>query len=127
MDLLFPHLWVCPVVLLRRTVNHWVEGRVVLSAINNIKRFLMNLPADAVLVISGGGDQKYSGCILASPLPLVITSYNFLFGWVCRLIEHHAMGVKTVLVADVGGEHLINAPGRLIDEPFGCVQYFDTL
>ena len=27
--------------------------------------------------------RKYSGCILASPEPLVMTSNNFLFGCVC--------------------------------------------
>ena len=44
-----------------------------------------------------------------------------------QLIKHHAVGVEAVLVADIGGEHLVDTTRWLINEPFLGIQYLDPL
>ena len=44
-----------------------------------------------------------------------------------QLIEYHAVGVETVLVAYIGGEHLVDTARWLIDEPLLGIQYLDPL
>ena len=43
-----------------------------------------------------------------------------------QLIEYHTVDVKAVLTVGLSGEHLIEAVGRLIDDPFLGGQYFDA-
>ena len=43
-----------------------------------------------------------------------------------QLIEYHAVDIKAVLTVGLSGEHLIEAVGRLIDDPFLGGQYFDA-
>ena len=44
-----------------------------------------------------------------------------------QLIEHHTVGVETVLITDIGGEHLIDTARWLVNEPFLGIQYLDPL
>ena len=42
-----------------------------------------------------------------------------------QLVKHHAVGVEAVLVADIGGEHLVDTARWLINEPLLGIQYLD--
>ena len=44
-----------------------------------------------------------------------------------QLVKHHAVGVEAVLVADIGGEHLVDTARWLINEPLLGIQYLDPL
>ena len=97
-----------------------------LSSINNIQRLLMNLPADAVLVISGGSDQKIQR--LHSRIAAAFGHYvvELAIRLRMQLVEHHAVSIEAVLVANIGRKHLIDTAGRLEDEPLGSVENFNT-
>ena len=86
----------------------------------------MNLPADAVLVISGGSDQKIQR--LHSRIAAAFGHYvvELAIRLRMQLVEHHAVSIEAVLVANIGRKHLIDTAGRLEDEPLGSVENFDT-
>ena len=86
----------------------------------------MNLPADAVLVISGGSDQKIQR--LHSRIAAAFGHYivELTIRLRMQLVEHYAVGIEAVLVSNVGGQHLIDTAGRLEDKSLGSVENFDT-
>ena len=46
----FPDLWICPVLIILRSIDHGIEGRVDLSPFQNILRFLVGLVADGLRI-----------------------------------------------------------------------------
>ena len=44
-----------------------------------------------------------------------------------EFVEDDTVRVEAVFIADVGGEHLVDAAGRLVDEPFCSIQYLQAL
>ena len=86
----------------------------------------MDFIADGVCIISGSGNQEiqrlHSG--IAGALCHYIKEFPVRLG--VQLIEYHAMDVKAVLTVGLSGEHLIEAVGRLIDDPLLGGQYFDA-
>ena len=78
----------------------------------------MHLPADAVLVISGSSYQEIEwlrSCITATfghnivKLPIRLS---------VELIKNYAVGVETVLIANISRQHLINTARRFIYQLF---------
>ena len=61
--------------------------------------------------------KKYSGCIRASPLPLVITSNKRRFGCVCNSSNITPCVLKPCLLATSAAEHLIVASRRQVHDP----------
>ena len=100
------------VIFLRRTIYNRVEGCVVLASVDDVQRLLMHLPADAVLVISGGGDQKIQRLHSRIAAALGHDVKQLPVGLRVQLVEYHAVGIEAVLVVNIGAEHLIVASSR---------------
>ena len=110
----FPHLGVCPVLIHVRSENDRVEGRVNLSAGDDVKSFLMHLVADAFGVVSGSRDKEiqrlHSSIAGALDHNIVELSVRLRV----QLIEYNAVGIEAVLVRNVCRQNLIFALGRQI-------------
>jgi hypothetical protein len=88
-----------------------------LAAVHDVERLLMLLVADRVRVVPGGGDEEEqrlhprvagSFCHDVKELPVRLR---------VQLVEDDAVRVESVLVRDIGGEHLVEAVRRQVFEP----------
>ena len=123
---LFPHLRISPVLIRFRAVNDRIKGWIDLPAVEDVLRFLVDFIADGVCVIPCSGNQEiqrlHSG--ITGALCHYIKEFPVWLG--VQLIKYHAVDIKAVLTVGLSGEHLIEAVGRLIDDPFLGGQYFDA-
>ena len=124
---LFPDIRVCPVVTLIRAVNHRIEGMIGFAAFQNVLGFLMNFIADGVRIVPGGGNEEiqrlHPGIAGAFGHDIV----QLAVGLGVELVKYHAMGIEAVLVSHISGQHLIDAPGGLVDDALLGVENFDSL
>ena len=77
----------------------------------------MDFIADGVCIVSGSGNQEiqrlHSG--ITGALGHYIKELSVRLG--VQLVKDHTVDVKAVLRVGLGGEYLIEAVGRLIDDP----------
>ena len=96
-----------------------------LPTFDDILGFLVYLIADGLRIVSGCGDKEiqrlHTG--VTGAFRHDIKELAVRLG--VQLIEHNAVGVETVLVADIGGEHLVDTSRWLINEPLLGIQYLD--
>ena len=94
---------------------------------DDVLGLLVYLIADGLRIVAGRGDKK---------IQRLHTGVTGAFGHNIKelavrlgvqLIEHHAVGVEAMLVADIGREHLVDTARWLINEPLLGVQYLDPL
>ncbi|MPM44026.1 hypothetical protein SDC9_90704 [bioreactor metagenome] len=97
------------------------------SAVNDIQRFLMHLPADAILIVSGCCDKKIQRLHSRVTAAFGHDIKEFPVRLGMQLIKYHTVGVKAVFVTNIGRQHLVGAIRFLIDESLGGVKNFDTL
>ena len=92
-----PDLWISPVLGCFGPVDDRVEGRVKLPAVKNVLRFLVNLIADGVCIISSSRDQKverlHSGIAGAFGHNIKELSVRLRV----QFVKDHAVNVKAVL------------------------------
>ena len=120
-----PYLRVCPIVRFLRTVDDGIEGVVDLASLDDVLGLLVDLIADGLRIVAGRGNEKvqrlHTG--VAGAFGHNIKELAVRLG--VQLIEHHAVGIETVLVAHIGREHLVDTARWLIDEPLLGIQYLD--
>ena len=97
------------------------------SPLDNVLGLLVDLVADGLRIITGRGDEKIQRLHTGIARAFCHDIEEFTVWLGVQLIEHHAVGVKAVLVADIGREHLIDTARWLINEPFLGIQYLDPL
>ena len=122
-----PNLRVRPIVRFLRTVDDGIEGVVDLASLNDVFGFLVNLIADGLRIVAGRGDEEIQRLhtSVAGAFRHNIKELAVRLG--VQLIEYHAVGIEAVLVADIGGEHLVDTARWLINEPLLGIQYLDPL
>ena len=122
-----PDLRVRPIVRFLRTVDDRIEGVVNLAPLDDVLCLPVDLIADGLRIVAGRGDEEiqrlHTG--IAGALGHNIKELAVWLG--VQLIEHHAVGIKSVFVAHIGGEHLVDTARRLINEPLLGIQYLDPL
>lgn len=98
---LFPDLGVRPIVTLVCAVDHRIEGVIDFPAVNDVFGLLVNFIADGLGVIARRGDKKvqrlHAG--IAGAFGHNIEQFSVWLGM--QLIKNHAVGVETMLVADI--------------------------
>ena len=98
-----------------------------LASLDDVFGLLVDLIADGLRVVAGRGDEEiqrlHTG--ITGALGHNIKELTVRLG--VQLIEHHAVGVEAVFVADICGEHLVDTARWLIDEPLLGIQYLDPL
>ena len=124
---LFPDLRVRPIVRFLCTVDDGIEGVVDLASLDDVLGLLMDLIADGLCIVSGCSDEE-----IQRLHPGVTGAFGHNIKELAvrlrvQLIEYHAVGIEAVLVADIGGEHLVDTARWLINEPFLGIQYLDPL
>ena len=124
---LLPDRWICPVVRLLCTVNNRIKGVVDLSSVNDVLGFLVYLIADGLRIVAGRGDKEIQRLHTGIAGAFCHDIKELAVRLRVQLIEYHAVGVETVLVAYIGGEHLLDTARWLIDEPLLGIQYLDPL
>ncbi|MPN03839.1 hypothetical protein SDC9_151073 [bioreactor metagenome] len=72
----------------------------------------MHFPADGIGVVAGGGDQKVQRLHARVTAALGHNVKKTAIRLCVQLVENDAMCIETVLVSDVGAEHLIVTPCR---------------
>ena len=96
-----------------------------LATFDDVLRFLVNLIADRLRIVSGCGNEKVQrlhSCVTGAfrhdikQLPVWLSM---------QLIKHHTVGIETVLVADVSGKNLIDTARGDVDQPFLRFQNLD--
>ena len=98
-----------------------------LASLNDVFGFLVNLIADGLRIVAGRGDEEIQRLhtSVAGAFRHNIKELAVRLG--VQLIEYHAVGIEAVLVADIGGEHLVDTARWLINEPLLGIQYLDPL
>ena len=95
--------------------------------LDDVLCFLVYLIADGLRIVARRGDKEiqrlHTG--VTGAFRHDIKELAVRLG--VQLIEHNAVGVETVLVADIGGEHLVDTSRWLINEPLLGIQYLDPL
>ena len=95
------------------------------AAFQNVLGFLMNFIADGVRIVPGGGNEEiqrlHPGIAGAFGHDIV----QLAVGLGVEFVKYHAMGVEAVLVAHISGQHLIDAPGGLVDDALLGVEDLD--
>ena len=122
-----PNLRVRPVVTFIRTVDNGVKGVVDLPSGNDVLRLLMYLIADGLRIIARRGDQKIQWLHSGITGTFGHNIKQLAVGLGVQLVEYHTVCIEAVLVADIGGEHLVDTTRWLINEPLLGIQYLDPL
>ena len=122
-----PVLLVCPVRVVRQTVDDGIEARVAFSSFEEIERLLMYFPADRIAIRARRGQEKperlFSGVAGALGHNVVERA-----GRLCvKLVEDARRNVQTVFGGDLARKHLIDAPRGLIHHAFGGRDDLDVL
>ena len=98
---LFPHLGVCPVLILGSTVNDRIESRIDLPAFCDINGFLVYLVADGVGVVACCGDQEIQRLHPGITRALEHDIKEFPIGLGVQFIEDHTVGIEAVLIRHI--------------------------
>ena len=97
------------------------------AAFQNVLCLLLYFVADGVRIVPGGGDEEiqrlHPGIAGAFGHDIV----QFAVGLGVEFVKYHAMGIEAVLVAHISGQHLVDAPGGLVDNALLGVENFDSL
>ena len=97
-----------------------------LAPLDDVLGLLVDLIADGFRIVAGRGDEEiqrlHTG--VAGAFGHNIKELAVRLG--VQLIEHHAVGVETVLITDIGREHLVDTARWLINEPLLGIQYLDS-
>ena len=122
---LLPNLRVCPIVRFLRTVDDGIEGVVDLASLDDVFGLLMDLIADGLRIIAGRGDEEIQRLhtSVAGAFGHNIKELAVRLG--VQFVEYHTMSVKSVLVADISREYLVDTARWLINEPLLGIQYLD--
>lgn len=96
-----------------------------LAPLDDVLGLLVDLIADGLCIVSGRGDEE---------IQRLHTSIAGAFGHDIKelavrlrvqFIKYHTVGIKSVLIADIGREHLVDTARWLINEPLLGIQYLD--
>ena len=98
-----------------------------LATLDDILGLLVNFIADGFRIVAGRGDEEIQRLHTSVAGAFGHNIKEFAVRLRVQLIEHHAVGVETVFVADIGGEHLVDTARWLINEPLLGIQYLDPL
>lgn len=111
-----PNGRVCSVIRLVRPIDHRVEGRVDLPALDDIERLLVDFVTDAVRICPGGRDKKVKrlGSGVSGSLRHDIVELPVWLG--VELIKYYPGGIKTVLVCHICGEYLVGTVCRKVNK-----------
>ena len=98
-----------------------------LASLDDVLGLLVDLIADGLCIVSGCSDEE-----IQRLHPGVTGAFGHNIKELAvrlgvQLVKHHAVGVETVLVADIGREHLVDTARWLINEPLLGIQYLDPL
>ena len=116
-----------PIVRFICTVDNGIEGVVDFSALYDVLCFLVDLIADGFRIVARRGNKKIQRLHTGIAGTLGHNIKQLAVRLRVQLIENNAVGVETVLVANVSGKHLVDAARGLIDDPLLGVQNFDAL
>ena len=97
------------------------------ASLDDVLGLLVDLIADGLRIIAGRGDKKIQRLHTGIAGAFCHDIKELAVGLGVQLIEHHAVGIKSVFVAHIGGEHLVDTARRLINESFLGIQYLDPL
>ena len=124
---LVPDLFIRPVIIQVCAVDHRVEGGVVFLARQNVACFLVLLVADAVGVGACGGDEEVQrlGARITRALGHHVEQGPVGLG--VQLVEYDTGDVEPVLGVRLSREHLVEAVGRLVDDPLLTAEDFHPL
>ena len=95
------------------------------ATLNDIFCFLMYLIADGLRIIAGRSDEEIQRLHTGIAGVFRHDIKELAVRLRVQFIEHHAVGVEAVFVADIGGKHLVDTARWLINEPFLGIQYLD--
>ena len=98
-----------------------------LPTLDDVLGLLVDLIADGLRIVAGRGDKEiqwlHTG--IAGAFRHNIKELAVRLG--VQLVKYNAVGVETVLITDIGREHLVDTARWLINEPFLGIQYLDPL
>ena len=87
----------------------------------------MDLIADGLRIIAGRGNEKIQRLHTGIAGAFGHDIKEFAVGLGVQLVEYHTVCIEAVLVADIGGEHLVDTTRWLINKPLLGIQYLDPL
>ena len=96
------------------------------SSLDDVPGLLMYLVADGFRVVAGGGNEEIQRLHTGIAGAFGHNIKQLSVGLGMQLVKHHAVGVETVLVANIRRKHLVDTARWLIDEPFLGIQYLHS-
>ena len=122
-----PDIFARPVIIHISAVDHRVEGRVVFLTRENVTRFLVLLVADTVGVSTCGGDEEVQrlGTRVTGAFRHHVEQGPV--GLSVQLIKDDTGDVEPMLGVRLRREHLVEAVGRLVDDPLLTAEDFHPL
>ena len=97
------------------------------APLDDVLGLLVDLITDGLRIVAGRGDKEIQRLHTGITGALGHNIKELPVWLRVQLIEHHAVGVETVLITDICGEHLVDTARWLIDEPLLGIQYLDPL
>ena len=124
---LVPVLLLVPVLVVLQPVDDRIKARVGFPPLDEVKGFLVNLPADGVSIRPGSGQEKPQRLLSGVAGALRHDVVQCAGGLRVQLVEDARADVQTVLGGDVAGQHLIDAAGGQIHHALCGRHDFDAL
>ena len=97
-----------------------------LASLDDVLGLLVDLIADGLCIVSGCSDEEIQRLHPGIAGAFGHDIKELAVGLGVQLIEYHTVGIEAVLVADIGGEHLVDTARWLINEPLLGIQYLDS-
>ena len=98
-----------------------------LASLDDVLGLLVDLIADGLCIVSGCSDEEIQRLHPGVTGAFCHDIKELAVGLGVQLIEHHAVGIKSVFVAHIGRKHLIDTARWLVNEPLLGIQYLDPL
>ena len=96
-----------------------------LASLDDVLGLLVDLIADGLCIVSGCSDEEIQRLHPGVTRAFGHNIKELAVRLGVQLVKHHAVGVETVLITDIGGEHLVDTARWLINEPLLGIQYLD--
>ena len=95
------------------------------ATLDDVLGLLVDLIADGLRIVARRGDEEIQRLHTGVAGAFRHNIKELPVGLGVQFIEHHAVGVEAVLVADIGRKHLVDTARWLINEPLLGIQYLD--